>query len=178
MPSLRRLSKAERQQFFGLLRKLIHQDSHVSRFEYVLYCLIHKNLVGSGQQSQKSITRFSKVESELQLLLSAVIHASGQTQETKEDVFQQVFDGFSANQVKLLDEKFDAEAFHQALSKLRRLSPMLKKPLLNGLEEAIEQDGVVKHQEIELLRAIAECLDCPIPPIINVTQKKVAELIK
>ena len=177
MPSLRRLSKAERQQFFGLLRKLIHQDSHVSRFEYVLYCLIHKNLVGSGQQSQKSITRFSKVEHELQLLLSAVIHASGQTQETKEDVFQQVFDGFSANQVKLLGEKFDAEAFHQALSKLRRLSPMLKKPLLNGLEEAIEQDGVVKHQEIELLRAIAECLDCPIPPIIESAQKKAADLV-
>ena len=177
MPSLRRLSQSERQQFFGLLRKLIHQDSHVSQFEYVLYCLIHKNLIGTGQQSAKSIMRFSKVETELQVLLSAVIHASGQEQATKEKVFTQVFGGFSSNQLHLLDQQFDAEQFHQALNKLRRLSPMLKKPLLNGLEEAIEQDGVIKHQEIELLRAIAECLDCPIPPIIENTQKEAAELV-
>ncbi|GAA4358085.1 M48 family metallopeptidase [Kangiella marina] len=174
IPSLRRLSKSEREQFFSLLRKLIHQDRHVSQFEYVLYCLIHKHLIGSGQQSQKSIMRFSKVEKELQVLLSAVIHASGQDQATKEKVFHQVFDGFSSNQLSLLEKNFDAEAFHQALNKLRRLSPMLKKPLLNGLEEAIEHDGVIEHQEIELLRAIAECLDCPIPPMIENIQKEAA----
>lgn len=178
MPSLRRLSQAERKQFFSLLRKLIHQDSHVSQFEYVLYSLIHKNLIGAGQQSKKAIMRFSKVEAELQVLLSAVIHASGQEQATKETVFKQVFDGFSSSQLRLLDDSFDAETFHQALNTLRRLSPMLKKPLLNGLEEAIEHDGVIEHQEIELLRAIAECLDCPIPPIVENTQKEAADLVK
>ena len=121
--------------------------------------------------------RFSKVEAELQVLLSAVIHASGQEQATKETVFKQVFDGFSSSQLQLLDDSFDAETFHQALNTLRRLSPMLKKPLLNGLEEAIEHDGVIEHQEIELLRAIAECLDCPIPPIIENTQKEAAEML-
>lgn len=178
MPSLRRLSKAERQQFFSLLRKLIHQDNHVSPFEYVLYCLIHKNLIGREQQSKKSITRFKNVENELQVLLSTVIHASGQKPEIKEKVFRQIFDGLSANQLDLLDESFEAERFHQALNKLRRLSPMLKKPLLNGLEEAIKQDGVVRYQEVELLRAIAECLDCPIPPVIEESQKKAIELTK
>lgn len=173
IPSLRRLSNEERKQFFGLLRQLIHQDNHVSQFEYVLYCLIHKHLIGNGDQSNKSITRFTKVEKELQSLLSAVIHASGQDQATKEKVFKQVFSGFISSERTLLAENFDAEQFHQALKTLRRLSPMLKKPLLNGLEEAIEQDGVVKYQEIELLRAIAECLDCPIPPIIENSQKEV-----
>ena len=173
IPSLRRLSNEERKQFFGLLRQLIHQDNHVSQFEYVLYCLIHKHLIGNGDQSNKSITRFTKVEKELQSLLSAVIHASGQDQATKEKVFKQVFSGFISSERTLLAENFDAEQFHQALKTLRRLSPMLKKPLLNGLEEAIEQDGVVKYQEIELLRAIAECLDCPIPPIIENSQQEV-----
>ncbi|AOE49165.1 M48 family metallopeptidase [Kangiella sediminilitoris] len=175
MPSLRRLSKAESQQFFRLLRKLIHQDQHVSPFEYVLYCLIHKNLIGREQQGSKSITRFNKVDEELQVLLSTVIHSSGQEMENKKAVFRQVFDGMISSERELLEKDFNAEQFHQALNKLRRLSPMLKKPLLNGLEEAIKQDGVIRHQELELLRAIAECLDCPIPPIIEESQKEAIE---
>lgn len=175
VPSLRRLSKTERQQFFNLLRTLIHQDSHVSQFEYVLYCLIHKNLIGSGSASVKSIMRFDKVKDELQILLSSVVHSSGQDEETKQKVFKQVYQGFTSSDKELLSATFEADAFHQALKKLRNLSPMLKKPLLNGLEEAIEQDGVVRHQEVELLRAIAECLDCPIPPLIESMQQQAIE---
>lgn len=175
IPSLRRLSQTEQKQFFNLLRTLIHQDSNVNQFEYVLYCLIHKNLIGNGSANVKSIMRFEKVKDELQVLLSSVIHSGGQDEQTKQKVFKQVYQGLVSSDKELLSETFEADTFHQALNKLRNLSPMLKKPLLNGLEEAIEQDGIVRHQEVELLRAVAECLDCPIPPLVESMQKQAIE---
>ncbi len=177
IPSIRRLSKTERKNFLALLKQIIRLDSHVSQFEYVLYSLIRKSLQASGIKKAKNIKRFNKVESQIQLILSAMIHASGNNAETKRNLFNNLMVGFSENSMELSPNQFDAESFHQALLRLNDLTPMLKKPLLNAFEEAIKEDGIINVEEVELFRAIAVCLDCPLPPMVEKYSQDLAEKI-
>ncbi|NVK22203.1 MAG: M48 family metallopeptidase [Kangiellaceae bacterium] len=176
IPSIRRLSETERKDFFSLLKRIIHLDKHVSQFEYVLYALLKKSLTEGSTQSRKRITRFDPVREDLQRVISAVVHSSGNTLEQKQLLFTQVSAGFSSHTMSLSENKFDAESFNESLMRLNQLTPMLKKPLLNALEEAIKEDNIVKAEEVELLRAIAECLDCPIPPTVEEMQKQAIEV--
>ncbi|NVJ67690.1 MAG: M48 family metallopeptidase [Gammaproteobacteria bacterium] len=178
IPSIRRLSKTERKNFLNLLKQVIHLDQHVSQFEYVLYSLIRKSLAPVSSGSKSFIKRFSKVEPQVQLILSAVLHASGNAQAVKEKLFTNLMLGFSDKSLELLPNQFDAEGFHKALIELNQLAPMLKKPLLNALEEAIKEDGVVTVEEVELFRAICDCLDCPLPPMVESYSQETAQKIK
>jgi hypothetical protein len=58
----------------------------------------------------------------------------------------------------------------QALDHLTQLAPPLKKLVLNACAHAAASDGVLNGREAELLRAIADSLDCPIPPFVPLNQ--------
>ena len=53
-----------------------------------------------------------------------------------------------------------------ALSRLCQAAPQIKKNVLNACAQTVAADGVIQEMEAELLRAIADTLDCPIPPFI------------
>jgi hypothetical protein len=62
-------------------------------------------------------------------------------------------------------EQCRAETVGAALDKLAQSSPPIKKRLLNAAIRAVSLDGQVTVGEAELLRAIADSLDCPLPPL-------------
>lgn len=49
---------------------------------------------------------------------------------------------------------------------LCNLPPADKRPLMQALAQAIEYDGFVTITQAEPLRAIADSLDCPLPPLL------------
>ncbi|QDU66889.1 M48 family metallopeptidase [Engelhardtia mirabilis] len=57
-------------------------------------------------------------------------------------------------------------SFDTALEALARLRPGDKRRFLQACEAAIARDGQVTRAEAELYRAIAETLDCPVPPLV------------
>ncbi len=54
-----------------------------------------------------------------------------------------------------------------ALNRLTQAAPQLKKTLLNACARTVAAGGVIQESEAELLRAIADTLDCPLPPFIG-----------
>jgi uncharacterized tellurite resistance protein B-like protein len=52
-----------------------------------------------------------------------------------------------------------------ALDRLAVAVPNIKKNLLEACARVVGADGVIQEPEAELLRAIADTLDCPIPPL-------------
>ena len=54
-----------------------------------------------------------------------------------------------------------------ALDRLAQAVPQIKKNLLEACVRVVEADGVIQESEAELLRGIAETLDCPIPPFLT-----------
>lgn len=57
---------------------------------------------------------------------------------------------------------------NQALTVLSQLRPLQKPVLLNALARCVEHDGVITTTEAELFRAVADALDCPMPPLLTV----------
>jgi hypothetical protein len=55
-----------------------------------------------------------------------------------------------------------------ALTRLALAVPQIKKNLLEASVHVVGADGVVQEREAELLRGIAETLDCPIPPFVQI----------
>ncbi|MCA9458900.1 MAG: TerB family tellurite resistance protein, partial [Nitrospira sp.] len=45
-------------------------------------------------------------------------------------------------------------------------APQIKKNLIEAGVQIVGADGLLQEREAELLRAIADTLDCPIPPFV------------
>jgi flagellar biosynthesis/type III secretory pathway protein FliH len=56
--------------------------------------------------------------------------------------------------------------FDASLDRLAEASPAIKRSLLHACAALVLHDGTVNDLQFELLRAIAETLDCPIPPSV------------
>ena len=54
-----------------------------------------------------------------------------------------------------------------ALDRLAQAVPQIKKNLLEACVRVVGADGVIQESEAELLRGIAETLDCPMPPFLT-----------
>ena len=53
-----------------------------------------------------------------------------------------------------------------ALRRLAQLRPLQKPQLLKAMVRCGEYDGRISVAEAELLRAVADILDCPMPPLL------------
>jgi len=54
----------------------------------------------------------------------------------------------------------------EALNRLALAVPQIKKNVLEGCVHVVGADGVIQEHEAELLRAMADTLDCPMPPFV------------
>jgi hypothetical protein len=59
--------------------------------------------------------------------------------------------------------------FDRALEDLATASLTVKKTILTACSAAVVHDGIVNDTQFELLRAIADTVDCPIPPFVPTT---------
>jgi uncharacterized tellurite resistance protein B-like protein len=53
-----------------------------------------------------------------------------------------------------------------ALERLSQAAPQIKKNVINACAQTVAADGVIQEREAELIRAIADALDCPVPPFL------------
>ena len=58
---------------------------------------------------------------------------------------------------------------NESLDRLALAVPQIKKNILEACVRVVGADGVIQENEAELLRGIAESLDCPLPPFITET---------
>ena len=54
-----------------------------------------------------------------------------------------------------------------ALNRLALAVPIIKKNLIEACVRVVAADGIIQETEAELLRAIADTLDCPMPPLLQ-----------
>ena len=64
-------------------------------------------------------------------------------------------------------DRCDLPQVDEALNRLGQAVPQIKKNVLNACAQTVGADGVIQESEAELLRAIADTLDCPIPPFVQ-----------
>ena len=64
-------------------------------------------------------------------------------------------------------EECGLKRIDEALGRFEQASAPVKRSLLTASAKAATHDGVVASDEIELLRAVADAIDAPIPPLVD-----------
>ena len=170
MSALRQLSPNEFEQFRQAVVALIRADRQVSLFEYCLQRIIFKHLVAFFRPSRPVAVRnleLSSVAMPLRVVLSALARVGNAEQET---LASQAFAAGAAElglggTFSLLEaDKTGYSSLDEALVELAASAGSVKQQVLTACAETIGNDGRLTIDEAELLRTVADALDCPMPP--------------
>ena len=108
-----------------------------------------------------------QLKPEIALLLSVLAYAGQQEQGASEQAFISAVKVLDIGELSLVSENAIKLAdLDVALQKLEKLKPLAKPKLLHACAACIMRDQKIDPLEVELLRAFADVLACPMPPLI------------
>ena len=173
LPSLRRLSPQQYEQFDLAKKTLMASDRETELFEYMLQKIVTRHLETHFFPARRPITQFYALHplvDDCGLVLSAMAYA-GQADTTQaQAAFGRGADLLGrvarATIPWLPPEQCDFTHLDRALDRLSRAVPQIKKNVLNACTSTVAADGLIQEKEAELLRAMADALDCPVPPFV------------
>jgi Zn-dependent protease with chaperone function len=171
-PALCQMTAAQFHDFFRSIEALVHADQKISLFEYALQRLLIRRVVTQFVRSRPTTvkyTAFPPLVDMTALLLSALAHAGDASPEGTLRAFAAGVNalGWPGARLDLAPENsVGLRAIDAALEELATAAPLLKKQILAACAACICVDGHITVEEGELLRAISDCLDCPMPPLL------------
>ena len=173
LPALRQLRADEFQKFNTTLAWLIESDEEINLFEFVLQKIIQRQIEPHFTRARSTPTQYYTLKPlapDCAVLLYALAH-TGQTNPAEiTKAFQNGAPYVRAAGVSLTllsREECGLAEINHALDRLVQAVPQIKKHLLEACVQVVGADGVIQESEAELLRGIAETLDCPIPPFLT-----------
>lgn len=163
-PALKELSDSQRSTFLAAVDALIEADRKTSLSEWIIRRLISHPL--SDNQDFSRNLNLRQQRNECATLLSLLALAGNTDQAAREQAFAAATQALRLGELPLLTGKdLSIAKLDIAIDKLQKVKPLQKPALLKAMSLCIEQDGVITPREAELLRTIATCLDCPVPPL-------------
>jgi Zn-dependent protease with chaperone function len=173
LPGLHHLSQGQFEQFRAAVQKLVESDGEIDLFEYVLQKIVLRHLEPHFLPARKPALQYYALKPlapDCGVLLSALAHLGQDAPDKIEYAFRQgaqLLSYAAQVELRLLPEAdCELEQVDAALNRLSQAVPQIKKNVLNACAQTVAADGVIQELEAELLRAIADTLDCPIPPFI------------
>lgn len=169
LPALRRLSTSQYETFQEHVRRLITADQRIGLFEYTLQSILLRHLAPSFQpipRASLSYYSLNTVQPEIAVLLSIVAHLGHQDPTVTQEAFAAGSKSLPFQPQLIGSNQLSLRLFDQALKKLSRSTPSAKRRLVQAITATVAFDGTVSVKEGELLRAIADRLDCPVPPFL------------
>jgi Zn-dependent protease with chaperone function len=174
LPGLRHLSPSQFQQFRAAVQKLVESDGEIDLFEYVLQKIVLRHLEPYYGQPRKPVMQYYALKPlahDCEVLLSALAYLGQDEPAAIQRAFEQGAQPLSyAAQVGLglqPPDQSDLQQVDAALNRLVLAVPQIKKNVLSACAQTVGADGVIQESEAELLRAIADTVDCPMPPFVT-----------
>ncbi|AZG36668.1 MULTISPECIES: M48 family metallopeptidase [Shewanella] len=171
IPALKQLSLSQYQIFRVNMDALIDMDFKLVLKEWTLRKILFIHLDAHFFKHPRSLLASvdsEQLKPEIALLLSVLTYAGQQEQVVREDVFITAVEALGMSELKLVNENaVKLSDLDTALQKLEKLTPMAKPMLLHACAVCIMRDQKIDPVEVELLRAFADVLACPMPPLIS-----------
>ncbi len=169
MPALRKLDSDERAGLQAAVGELIRVDRKVSLFELAMSSFLNRHLATDAQRVVPVEHRnYRSVLPALRVLMSLLARAGAQNGHDAEALYQQAMAGFtSSEELGQLAPRVSLKELQEALHTLNRLSPLLKPAVIDACGHCVTHDGRVDAAEYELVRLVADQLDCPMPPLAS-----------
>jgi Zn-dependent protease with chaperone function len=167
IPALKQLSLSQYKSFRRNLIALIEMDATVELMEWSLQKILLNHLDGQFFKLAHMGARYSdpgELKKEIELVLSVMAHAGAQGQSGAEEAFGAAAEALASSGLTLLAKnQIRVSDLDLAVGKLEKLKPLAKSRLLKACVASIAHDQRAKAVEVELLRAFAGVLDCPMP---------------
>ncbi|RKX45714.1 MAG: hypothetical protein DRP64_04290, partial [Verrucomicrobia bacterium] len=171
IPALRFLSPAQYAAFRNIVKQLILADEKVDIFEYALQRVLVRHLdpAFNGESKRRPVNYYAirGLEKETSTVLSILARNGHTDPAAAEAAFQHAAGSITTPKANFqLLEKTECtwEALNGALDKFSESSFKVKKWLLGAALACLMHDREITIAEVELFRAIADSLDCPVPP--------------
>ena len=172
--AMRNLTAADFGRFLGTLDWLVASDGQIELFEFVLQKAVRRHLAPQFGLARPATIQYYALKPLLPdcaVILSAL---AGVSSPDPTEVARAFASGLPALRLPagtglnlLAPEQCDLSQISTALDRLVSAAPLIKGNLLAACVAVVSADGVIIEAEAELLRAIADSLDCPIPPVIG-----------
>lgn len=172
--ALKQLTAGQYEDFSKTLDWLISSHGEVELFEFVLQKIVLRHLDSQFHTVRKPVIQYYSIKPlvpDCALLISALANLSSNDPAE----IQKAFDAGAPflrspddTELQLSPrEQCGLDKIDAALNRLAQAVPNIKKNLLDACVHVIGADGVILEAEAELLRAIADTLDCPVPPLMG-----------
>jgi Zn-dependent protease with chaperone function/uncharacterized tellurite resistance protein B-like protein len=171
--ALRHLSAEQFDQFSQTLQWLVESDGKIELFEFVLQKIVSRNLATQFSKARPPVVQYYSLKPLLPdcaVLLSALANVGSSDAAEIQKAFTVGAPYLRAPNIDLTllpGEQCGVNQVDTALNRLVQAVPTIKKNLLEACIHTIAADGVFQESEAELLRAVADTLDCPIPPFVQ-----------
>ncbi len=168
--ALAHLSEAQHTTFRGNVRALIRMDQTVDLFEWVTTSALTRHLDERFGLSRPAPTRYyalGKLGPRVSTLLSAIAHAGGDDNAQAGRAFDLGARAVHTAPARLLERgAYDLSDLDNALRELATCTGRLKGELLRACALVAGADREITTDEAELLRAVADNLGVPTPPLL------------
>lgn len=174
VPALRALAPAQYGAFRALLNRWMAQDGEINLFEFALqHCLkCHLDPVFPEivpQKVPRSLHSLAAVSQEIRVVLGAVAYAASDPVGAEAAFVR----GVESVDLAGLDaalpaaESCDLAEVAAALERLAGLTPSLRRNVIFAAAQTASHDGKLGVKEAELLRAVGDALNAPLPPFLD-----------
>jgi len=166
IPAIKMMSERQYEVFKRTLVLLIQADQTVELFEWAIYRILRHNVEPQAHNtpSNKSL---QSLKAQVERLLSALAHAGHSDNDSAFRAFNTARDQLPLGNLSLARvEDIDFPQLDGIVVQLKKLKPLQKPLLLKAMAACISHDGKVTAEEAELFRAVADSLDCPVPPLL------------
>jgi Zn-dependent protease with chaperone function len=170
--ALRILKPDEFAGFSETLKWLVASDGRIELFEFVLQKIILRHLASKFGDARPPAIQFYSLQP---LLPDCAVILSALANVGSDDpvAIQKAFDAGApylrspdASGLQLLSrENCRVDRIDAALNRLVQSLPAIKRNLIEACAHVVGADGVIVENEAELLRAVADTMDCPMPPL-------------
>ncbi len=171
-PALCQMTPAQFHDFIRCVEALVQADRKKTLFEYTLQRLLIRHVVTHFVRVQPPAVKYTTIPPltvPVAVVLSALADAGEQTPEGAARAFAEGVQALGWSGVNLALAPAGSVGIAEidaALEVLALAAPRLKKQIVEACAACICVDGTVTIDEGELLRAVSDCLGCPMPPLI------------
>lgn len=172
MPALHGLSKDQYILFKNLLKEIASKNNEHQIFLFSLLAVLENNLGNKFEEKESlfeiNFSSAASIKPQIITLFSALA-LSGQTGGSSEERIKEAFNkGLNFLQIdpsnsQIKDKEFCLETLSKSLKILANATYELRFNIVQAANIIINFDEVRSSEELELLRAISETLECPLP---------------
>jgi Zn-dependent protease with chaperone function len=161
--TLKPLTQLQRTKLLQHAKQLITSDKQLHPKELFIYFVLYRHLHPKANRSKKTkFTSLVPLRSDLKILFSFLTSFTSSERQRAAYNFSTTQFGLDKDSV-LSPNDIKQNQLATAIFRIEHLTPMLKKNVLIAVSDLINHDQKVTYEEIDWLRMLADCWDCPIP---------------